>query len=1212
MKRSKQDPRKAELDKKTTYMTLLPDMEEGFHTGYQTQAGIVSDGSRKPHEWLESFAMNIHTEGEDVGYSIPDVLAGEAQLRRLMRLPHREAMSHQEMIDWRAVLALVLLWDGWAKDDTWPELTCEEMLTGHTFIRGVRAALPPRRLAFGLRLFVLSTQRDGVPERKAIGMLSPTVALAPAANSGDLSALLPQCVRWYLRDEQRFDDPCAYLDEADRARLVQHLRFLQALGERVELGSPLYSADASLSGLIDRYIDDLQTLRSSWRERLEAGDANAKTELYIRALAVYGLYEVSRLPGVTRREIAFSQEELTRNVLLRWFAGGLADVPPEFSGAKVITYDFHGKPFAVASPRYLLEPANTPEETQTLKQLWAELSLPLQYNGAWNRAVARRFVELSNHMTGLSGVDHRASRKVIELLRYWSNKLGSFREAGDRSLTLQLPMDNVPSTLAELAQEMVGLADTGTLAEAFSDCLLLCEGASPFDDPELTAHCAVQGAENLYAVPPIGPKLALWLTRIAEELGDDAARPRLPAQSFRFAYVDGPNGRVLRAQMTLTSKRHNGEAVMNNEIVLIREYTPGTAYTGGAAVRVATEQLPAVRYWPAVRLSAGQWMAYFVLAQQTGAVDVLVPAEAGWAQGEPHQAVSGSEGQAFPHSWQTARIRHWPLYVALSRGTISLGALPNEETILQLKRESAAAVAVDFGSNATTVMLRQGGQLRPAELPAALLKTLLHARMEDDRLLADEFIPETIGLDPQHPSTFVSAMDMFTDDEKQWIAPLLDGHIYYPPDLNALLGKNPNALYYDLKWSEEPHVVRCLRLFLKQVMLQAALAARLAGSPSLSWRVSMPNAMPLYRQEAYLDMARALAKETTADTGVPLSADMPPVLFASENTADGLYFRSRNEVNTRSGFLNMDVGGSTTDMSVWLGGGTQAAVEASLLLGCRQILFDSLSARRREAFETDFADAPIELRALVGEMIRSFVAGQNSLRMRQKNVFLLDSFFARHSEAISDVMASIRGEGRVSMLESLLLLNFGFLFRLCGELLDRCEQREDTRALLSPRMEICVAGNGGQFLKVFDRETRGKLFSLALSGLSDTHPVEELLLVQSRHPKQEVARGLLADDTRLRSSVQGDGVFADTQAPMAGERSNLLKEYLQAFYAAFPQAGEKLLGRAFERAGGVQSLRLKTSAEIELETILDNELTDGDEFGGYVRAFAAMKRLWEI
>ena len=112
MKRKQPPQTTAESGHKPTYLTLLPAMGEGFHTGYQNRAGIVSDGNQKPHEWLESFARNMETAEEDVGYSIPDVLAGEAQLRRLMRLPHPEAMRHQEMIDWRATLALLLLWDG--------------------------------------------------------------------------------------------------------------------------------------------------------------------------------------------------------------------------------------------------------------------------------------------------------------------------------------------------------------------------------------------------------------------------------------------------------------------------------------------------------------------------------------------------------------------------------------------------------------------------------------------------------------------------------------------------------------------------------------------------------------------------------------------------------------------------------------------------------------------------------------------------------------------------------------------------------------------------------------------------------------------------------------------------------------------------------------------------------------------------------------------
>ena len=71
-----------------------------------------------------------------------------------------------------------------------------------------------------------------------------------------------------------------------------------------------------------------------------------------------------------------------------------------------------------------------------------------------------------------------------------------------------------------------------------------------------------------------------------------------------------------------------------------------------------------------------------------------------------------------------------------------------------------------------------------------------------------------------------------------------DGHIYAPRSLTALLNKPSRSLYYDLKWSDENYALRCLRLFLKQVMLQTSLAALLSGAPALSWRVSMPGALP--------------------------------------------------------------------------------------------------------------------------------------------------------------------------------------------------------------------------------------------------------------------------------------------------------------------------------------------------------------------------------
>jgi len=500
--------------------------------------------------------------------------------------------------------------------------------------------------------------------------------------------------------------------------------------------------------------------------------------------------------------------------------------------------------------------------------------------------------------------------------------------------------------------------------------------------------------------------------------------------------------------------------------------------------------------------------------------------------------------------------------------------------------------------------------VQPASLPECMHRTLLTPGRPDD-LLTNAFLPAD-ALQPGSPSeaTYYSVMDMFTDQPERWNVVLRDGHIYYRSTLEALSQKNASALYYDLKWSDENYAQRVMRLFLKQVMLQAALSARLWGSTSASWRVSMPNAMPLHKQEAYLEMMRGLAREIAAETGLPLTSGAPAVLYATENHADGLYFLSRSEINAKSGYLNLDIGGSTADLSLWLGGAQQASIESSLLMGCRQMLFHSLLERHAEDFEHDFDGMDPALETALRKVTEAFRREGSTTRGQNKCLLLLDDLMASHAESIRSCMAQSRAEGRISYLECLLLVQIGFLFYLSGEMLQRAWQDSFMRMLMPQRMELCIAGNGGQLLKAFSDEQQARLCSLALARLDDNHPLQALLPIQSRHPKQEVARGLLYDDACLHSAIRSvehfNGTWADR--PM---KQNLLLDYLLLFYHVFPQAAQRLMPKAFEDHG---KIALSATARMELDTIYANEApreTD-DDMAVYIRCFTALKRLWNI
>ena len=1166
-------PAKETLDQQTSYFTFLPHMNDGFHIGYHPAPGVVCDRNQRPREWLESLARYMQTPGTDVGFSIPDVLAGEQQLRRMARLDPAEADRRQPMTDWRALLALLLLWDLWPHDDSWPLLELTRLDSGDTaFSRSITAALSPRRAPEGLWVFTL--RRPHAPESQVLplALLSNTLALVPAADGGDLSVLLPPCVDWY--QEGRWLDPCQRLNAYDALRLMTRLETLKALNE--EKTSPLYDEGAALCSLLDRFIAALQAAGRPWRALLEAGDAQALNDLRTLTLSAYTLppsLEIAALP--------FAAAELNPadNLLLQHFSGERR--PPASSEAGALS-TWRGVPFAIGSHRCLLEPVRGRDQAKLLQALGEEIASLQTHNALWRKSAADTLLTLANQWENRAGLWPR----LPALLRTWASELAAIPTAATREATLHYPLNGCSAATAALLDEALGLSDPLLIESPFSDCLSLTL------TPPLEGETGRVAGLNRYALPPLSPRLCAWLTDCAEQ--DDLYAPHLDPDSLHYE----ADAQGITARFSLSRRLHGEGAVLSSTITFERRYTLSQSVCSGAAVVLTN--LPQVVVWPNVRLSPGLWKTYYLCAANPAQLDAWGLDGHGWVQGEVRQRGS--------IRWQTVCISRFPAFVALRRGALSMGALVNDVARQVIKREPACAISIDFGSIATTVMLRQGRQVQPATLPKGLHGLLLRSPNVPETFLGEAFLPQW-ALQPGNPGagSFYSVMDLFTDEPKRWLGVLQDGHIYYRQSLKALAGKEASGLYYDLKWGEEAYARACLRLFLKQVMLQAMLAARLYGSESASFRVSMPNAMPLHKREAYLEMARGLSRELAQETGLPITPGVPSVLYATENQADGLYFRSRSEVNVQSGYLNLDVGGGTADISLWLGGRRQAAIESSLLLGCRQMLFDSLMERHRQEVKEDFAYGSLE--KATQEVTEVYEAEGDTVRGRHKCLLLMDDLFASYAEDIRRCMAQARSAGRISYVESLLLFSFGFLFTLCGEVLERARREESLSALLPQRMELCIAGNGGQLVKAFSDEQRTRLCALTLSRLSSSHPLQLVLPVQSRHPKQEAARGLLYDDSCLQSAIQGadrwNGTFDGQPVP------DLITDYLSLFYHLFPQAAQRLMPRVFDES---REAALNAAARMELDTIRANELSrfPRDDMAFYTACFTDLKRLWQI
>ncbi|MBN1777290.1 MAG: hypothetical protein JW811_04130 [Clostridiales bacterium] len=346
----------------------------------------------------------------------PDILAWEVRLSAMLSLPYTQAAQRPEVVRWRGLLSVLLLWDGWELRHNLPKLRCAPPPEG-AGTRAVLAALLKDRLDAGLALFTLEKDVDGVLFEGPLGLLSQQTALLSAADTHKLNGLLPDCARWYDAETQTFLEPCPYLSETDRTRLIHRLKCLQALTERAEFRSPLLES-STLYAAADAFLGDLQNRHDFWLERFEQDNQRAVHELHIRALAVFG----PAIEGLEKQEEEFSLQDLRQNPLISRLLGepdaekrGLSQ-PAIFAGEPITSYFYKGVPFAVNSQRYLLTPVNAEGEQETLDTL--ESVILQMASPAYHTEAAKRFLELANRLTSRPG----ASKKAVSMLRAWSVK----------------------------------------------------------------------------------------------------------------------------------------------------------------------------------------------------------------------------------------------------------------------------------------------------------------------------------------------------------------------------------------------------------------------------------------------------------------------------------------------------------------------------------------------------------------------------------------------------------------------------------------------------------------------------------------------------------------------------------------------------------------------------------------------------------------------
>lgn len=1152
-------------DARTPYLTFLPRQAEGFDPGLHTQAGIVTDGGAQPQRWLEDFALHLDALGEtEVAFAIPDVLAAEQMTRRLLRLPPEADASALDA--WRGVLALLLLWDGWEKNDSWPTLSLEDLTEAQdAFTASVRNALSPQRREEGLRLFAL--RAPGEEEMHPLALVSRGALITPAADPGDLTGVLPAPVRWYDLHRGGFLDSCDCLPATERARLAAQLRLLIRLNETE--GSGLYDPQARLVAPLRRFLEDLRLGHRESCQAVAAEDPAALRALETRVKAVYALRHEIDFPGIACREEKLEEEALESNPLIRCFLPQGAPLPPAGDAARQTLWCWQGTPFAREDGELLLSATGDPAEEEALAALGENLRLLESCSPGFRARLAQRLTEACAQAADQQPLLPR----VRALLGDWQRAAAEELDISEQELHLTWPPRRCAPAFQLLLREYLGLDDPALVQQPFSTLLTLVDGGGEdaLGDEQLRACCRLAGTLSSPAcgvIPPLSAALCQALAGCARQEGGCALAP----DKLRFHRAFQEAEEHVDAALTLSRVQREDAAELTRTVVLHQTYAAGQIY------HVTYEQLPTVTVWPCVPFRQAQWRRYYVYAHRADCLDVWGLADGVWRQGRVQQAQR--------QSWQVLPCERYPDYVLLRKGALDCGALPNPLPTVRRSQAESAVLALDFGSTGTAVCFRQGEKIQPAQT-ACLQRTLLHGPFAVP--LCDEFLPNA----PMGSIRF-SAMDMFGDDPAAWRDPLLDGHAFTPTSLEAICRKETGRLYYGLKWGREDFRRRLNELFLHQVMTESVLAAHLSGAPDVSWRVAMPAALPVEMRRSYLAQMQLLARQVSEETGVPLTADTPAVCWADENAAVGAYFRGRNEVSVHGAYLTLDVGGGSAELAYWPREG-DAAQACSLPLGAQSMLLEALISHP-DRLEEDFARLPDHPKLLkeLRQLTQCLAGGRSSPGMRAKCSFLLDAFFGEHLYALSRHMNERYLQGRCTYTQALLLMNFAYLLLLLGQL-----SRE--RGAEAP-LPVCLAGRGTLWLQRLAPGLRERLMGYlrpAASGPSAPPPVV------SAAPKQEVAQGLLMLE---KLSVQRPEDAPEEAGASATVPLALFTDFFLRFRGDFPQAASRVLPGLYDPAGG-----LSREALLTLETIHGNHFPcpRGQTLPALARCLEAVKQGWQ-
>ncbi len=229
-------------------------------------------------------------------------------------------------------------------------------------------------------------------------------------------------------------------------------------------------------------------------------------------------------------------------------------------------------------------------------------------------------------------------------------------------------------------------------------------------------------------------------------------------------------------------------------------------------------------------------------------------------------------------------------------------------------------IGIDFGTTNTMVYYRpEGEEPRPLAFTGRLRSPFAEVA---NKKIRDNFV-QLHGL-PEQSYPFMTAIRKHSRAQTQRSLPVWSHLVANILPAERTIGEirekyfnNKEAPEFSLKWSIQQNHREKMQIFLSQAVLQALAEAAANGIPlqQVSLLFSFPEAFSAEQLKAFSDVvAKAVAMGRSPHLGSPFQND---ITFKSESICAAHYFYTKEKAFFAGGVLTLDIGGGTTDITLW-------------------------------------------------------------------------------------------------------------------------------------------------------------------------------------------------------------------------------------------------------------------------------------------------------